>query len=121
MVLGLLTIASIPTIIGVAEGVAEQRKANNRQDDEERMAKFYMDVLCKDDNSSTDAGIVNGKRVVLNNNKVFFSLLIHASYRQLKLILTMIKRTLPHHSRYIWTCPINLPEKCPATPHGHFT
>ncbi|KAK2813846.1 hypothetical protein FQN50_000247 [Emmonsiellopsis sp. PD_5] len=69
MVLGLLTITSIPTVIGVAEGVSEQKKANKRKDDEKRMAKFYLDVFCEGD-SETARQLV-GKRVVLRDNKVY--------------------------------------------------
>ncbi|KAK2750008.1 hypothetical protein FQN55_002726 [Onygenales sp. PD_40] len=69
MVLGLLTITSIPTVIGVAEGVSEQKKANRRKDDEKRMAKFYLDVFCEGD--SETAKQLAGKRVVLRDNKVY--------------------------------------------------
>lgn len=68
MVLGLLSIASIPTVTGVSLGISENRKRNHRQNDENRMAKIYMDVYC--DGQSKIAQMLNGRRVVLRNNKV---------------------------------------------------
>lgn len=68
MVLGLLAIAAIPTTIGVAEGVSQQRKQNEEDDDAARMAKFHIDVSC--DTKSRRAKDVNGKRVVLRDGKV---------------------------------------------------
>lgn len=70
MVIGLLAIAAIPTVAGVAFGVSEQRKANTRMQDEKRMAKFYMQVYCEGD--SEKARSLNGRRAVLRDNKVYF-------------------------------------------------
>lgn len=85
MVLGLLTIASIPTVTGVSLGVSEQRKQNQRVDDERRMAKFHIeayprrseDISTTDTDNGADDGAgddseIDGKRVVLRNDKVLF-------------------------------------------------
>ncbi|OJJ87816.1 uncharacterized protein ASPGLDRAFT_118073 [Aspergillus glaucus CBS 516.65] len=69
MVLGLLSIASIPTVTGTAIAVSEQRKANERKNDARRMAKFYIDAECIGD-TQEDAE-VHGRRVVLRDNKVY--------------------------------------------------
>ncbi|PGH03155.1 hypothetical protein GX51_04190 [Blastomyces parvus] len=69
MVIGLLTIASIPTVIGVCEGVSEQKKANKRKSDEKRLEKFYIDAFCEA--NSEEAKQLHGRRVVLRDNKVF--------------------------------------------------
>jgi hypothetical protein len=68
MVLGLLTIAAIPTTIAVAEGISEQRKKNDEKDDEARTAKFYLDVYCEAKSRRTKE--IHGKRCVLRNDKV---------------------------------------------------
>ncbi|KAL2372094.1 hypothetical protein RJZ57_003472 [Blastomyces gilchristii] len=65
MVIGLLTIASIPTVIGVCEG----KKANKRKSDEKRLEKFYIDVFCEA--NSEEARQLHGRRVVLRDNKVY--------------------------------------------------
>ncbi|KAL4774658.1 VPS28 protein-domain-containing protein [Aspergillus nidulans var. acristatus] len=62
-------ITAIPTVTGIALGCSEQRKQNARQDDEKRMAKFYTDVECTEDVEEADE--LDGKRVVLRNNKVY--------------------------------------------------
>ncbi|KAB8259108.1 VPS28-domain-containing protein [Aspergillus pseudonomiae] len=69
MVIGLLTIAAIPTVTGVALGVSEQRKANERKNDERRMAKFLIDV--ETNGETQEDSEVCGKRFVLRNNKVY--------------------------------------------------
>ncbi|OJD22808.1 hypothetical protein ACJ73_05837 [Blastomyces percursus] len=69
MVIGLLTIASIPTVIGVCEGVSEQKKANKRKPDEKRLEKFYIDVFCEA--NSEEARQLHGRRVGLRDNKVY--------------------------------------------------
>ncbi|KAJ5578709.1 uncharacterized protein N7459_007673 [Penicillium hispanicum] len=63
MVIGLLTIASIPTVTGVAFGVSEQRKANQRKEDARRMVKFNIDAECNGD--TDDDRDVHGRRVVV--------------------------------------------------------
>jgi CRISPR/Cas system CSM-associated protein Csm2 small subunit len=68
MVIGLLAITAIPTVTGIALGCSEQRKQNRREDDEKRMEKFYTDVECTEDGE--EASELDGKRVVLRNNKV---------------------------------------------------
>jgi hypothetical protein len=68
MVIGLLALTAIPTVTGVAMGVSEQRKANERKEDARRMAKFYIDIECEGDTQEAD--ILRGKRIVLRNDKV---------------------------------------------------
>ena len=65
MVIGLLTIAAIPTVTGVAMGVSEQRKANERKNDARRMAKFLIDVECRDCAQTEEDDEVQGRRLVL--------------------------------------------------------
>ncbi|KAI9877088.1 MAG: hypothetical protein M1830_004834 [Pleopsidium flavum] len=69
MVIGLLTLAAIPTTIGVAEGVSHQRRQNADAADEKRMAKFHVDVYC--DAKSSRREEVHGKRLVLRDDKVY--------------------------------------------------
>lgn len=68
MVIGLLTLASIPTVTGVAFGTSEQRKANQRREDARRMVKFNIDAQCGGD--TDDDRDVHGRRVVVRNEKV---------------------------------------------------
>ncbi|EAW07221.1 uncharacterized protein ACLA_019260 [Aspergillus clavatus NRRL 1] len=68
MVIGLLTLAAIPTVTGVAMGVSEQRKANERKMDARRMARFNIDVDSSGETQEEDE--VRGKRIVLRDNKV---------------------------------------------------
>ncbi|ODH20727.1 hypothetical protein ACO22_05809 [Paracoccidioides brasiliensis] len=69
MVLGIFTITAIPTVVGVSQGVSEQRKENQRQGDEKRLEKFYLDVFC-DTNSDAARGLY-GRRMVLRDNKIY--------------------------------------------------
>ncbi|OOF95267.1 hypothetical protein ASPCADRAFT_515690 [Aspergillus carbonarius ITEM 5010] len=69
MVIGLLAITAIPTVTGVAMGVSEQRKANERKNDERRMAKFNIDVVAPPQEEPDDE--VQGLRVVLRDFKVY--------------------------------------------------
>lgn len=68
MVIGLIAIASIPTVTGVSFALNEQRKANTRREEARRMAKFNIDAYCEA--NSEKAKEVQGKRVVLRDNKV---------------------------------------------------
>jgi hypothetical protein len=68
MVIGLLTLIAIPTVTGGALSVSEQRKANERKEDERRMAKFHVDV--ESSGETQEDSEVDGKRFVLRNNKV---------------------------------------------------
>jgi hypothetical protein len=70
MVIGLLLLTAIPTTTGVAFGVSEQRKANQRKEDARRMAKFNIDVEC--DGDTDDDRDVNGRRLVVRNDKVSY-------------------------------------------------
>ncbi|KAL4970313.1 VPS28 protein-domain-containing protein [Aspergillus stella-maris] len=47
----------------------EQRKQNNREDDERRMAKFYTDIECLEDVEEADE--IDGMRMVLRDNKAY--------------------------------------------------
>ena len=69
MVIGLLTLAAIPVVTGVAEGVSHQRSALERKEDDRRMKKFYMDVYCEAKSAKTKN--VHGRRVVLRDGKVW--------------------------------------------------
>jgi hypothetical protein len=68
MVIGLLSLASIPTVTGVAFGVSEQRKSNQRREDARRMVKFNIDAQCS--GNTDDDRDVHGRRVVVRNDKV---------------------------------------------------
>ena len=68
MVLGLLTIAAIPTTIGVAEGISSRNKEQDSANDEELMRKFTMECFC--DASSRKRGEIHGGRIVLKDGKV---------------------------------------------------
>jgi hypothetical protein len=68
MVIGLLAITAIPTVTGTSLGVSEQRKANQRKDDERRMAKFHIDASSLGE--TEDDAAIHGKRVVLRDSKV---------------------------------------------------
>lgn len=68
MVIGLLALTSIPTVTGVAFGVSEQRKSNQRKEDARRMVKFNIDAECE--GNTDDDRDVHGRRVVVRNDKV---------------------------------------------------
>lgn len=68
MVIGLLMLSSIPSVTGVAFGVSEQRKSNQRREDARRMVKFNIDAQCNGD--TDDDREVHGRRVVVRNEKV---------------------------------------------------
>lgn len=80
MVIGLLAMTAIPTVTGVSLGVSEQRKQNERVDDERRMAKFHIEAYAKQSSDTSDEGEagdeaeINGKYIVLKNDKVPFPL-----------------------------------------------
>ncbi|KAL9129968.1 MAG: hypothetical protein Q9217_001726 [Psora testacea] len=72
MVIGLLTIAGIPTTIGVAEGISRRDEGNNpasSSTEEEQMRKFNLECYCE--NTTGKAASINGGRVVLKNEKVY--------------------------------------------------
>ena len=68
MVFGLLTIAALPTTIGVAEGISSRNKEKDAANDEALMRKFTLDCFC--DAQSRKRGEVHGGRVVLRDGKV---------------------------------------------------
>jgi len=69
MVIGLLTIASIPTVTGVAFGVSEQRKSNERREEARRMVKFNIEA--RTDGDTDDDREIQGMVVVVRNEKVY--------------------------------------------------
>jgi hypothetical protein len=69
MVIGLLTLAAIPVVTGVAEGVSHQRSAADRRADDRRMSKFYIDIYC--DAKSSLTKYVHGRRIVLRGGKLW--------------------------------------------------
>ncbi|KAJ5162015.1 hypothetical protein N7492_007407 [Penicillium capsulatum] len=69
MVIGLLALTSIPTVTGVAFGVSEQRKSNQRKEDARRMVKFNIEAQC--DGDTDDDRDVHGRRVVVRNDKIY--------------------------------------------------
>ncbi len=71
MVLFLPIIAAIPTVIGVSEAVAAQRRNDASPNDEkEQMRKFTLECYC--DGKGRRAKEVHGGRVVLRDGKVSF-------------------------------------------------
>ena len=71
MVLGLLTIAAIPTTIGVAEGISSRNKEKDAAKDEELMRKFTLECFC--DAQSRKKDEIHGARVVLRSEKLYIS------------------------------------------------
>lgn len=69
MVLGLLAIATIPTTIGVTQGISSQNKEIDPQTGAERMRKFNLECYCEP--KSQLAREINGGKVVLRNDKVY--------------------------------------------------
>ena len=72
MVIGLLTIAGIPTTIGVSEGISrrdEDKNAESSSAEEEQMRKFNLECYCE--NAKAKAALINGGRVVLKDEKVY--------------------------------------------------
>lgn len=68
MVLGLLTIAALPTTIGVAEGISSRNQEQDAEDNKELMRKFTLDCFC--DAQSRKRGEIHGGRIVLRDGKV---------------------------------------------------
>lgn len=73
MVIGLLTLAAIPTTIGVAEGVNAEDKDNDAEAsskaEAERMRKFNLECYCE--SNSRKAKEIHGGKVVLRNDKIY--------------------------------------------------
>ena len=69
MVIGLLILASIPTVTGVAQAISAQKTKEQRETDEKRMQKFYIDVSCEA--QSARAGELHAHRLVLKNDRVW--------------------------------------------------
>ena len=68
MVLGLLTIAAIPTTIGIGEAVSNRNSEKEKAKDNETLRKFTLKCYC--DSPSRKRGEVDGGDVVLRNGKV---------------------------------------------------
>lgn len=66
--IGLLTLTAIPTTIGVAEGVSQQKQQNAAKADENRMSEFHLNAYCE--TKSSRAKDLHGKRIVLRDGKV---------------------------------------------------
>ncbi|KAL8706076.1 MAG: hypothetical protein Q9201_000841 [Fulgogasparrea decipioides] len=75
MVLGLLTLAAIPTTIGVAEGISSTKKKDSEEEEDpfvtatteaQRMRKFRLQCYC--DARSSKAKEINGGSVVLHDD-----------------------------------------------------
>lgn len=73
MVIGLLTLAAIPTTIGVAEGVNSEKKGNDAntssETEAERMRKFNLECYCE--SNSRKAKEIHGGKVVLRDDKIY--------------------------------------------------
>ena len=73
--LGLLTIAGIPTTIGVAQAISEQKKQNRAVNDEEWMQKFNLTAFCASAGGGpgsapeAEKNPLHGKTVVLRDDK----------------------------------------------------
>ncbi|KAL8924349.1 MAG: hypothetical protein Q9208_004131 [Pyrenodesmia sp. 3 TL-2023] len=80
MVLGLLTLAAIPTTIGVAEGISSTKKKQDDNEEEDptvaatteaqRMRKFHLHCYCDGPSSSAAAASITGGQVILRDEKV---------------------------------------------------
>ena len=71
MVIGLLTIAGLPTTIGIAQGISRRDEANKeeKEQESERMRKFNLECYCE--TSTGSANSLNGGRVVLKDGKMY--------------------------------------------------
>ena len=65
MVLGLLALAAIPTTIGTAEAISQNKRIKREA---KRDARFALDVYC--DAKSRKRDQIHGKSIVLKENKV---------------------------------------------------
>ena len=69
MVIGLLILASIPTVTGVAQAISAQKTNEQREIDEKRMKKFYIDVSCEEQTARSNQ--LHGHRLVLKDDRVW--------------------------------------------------
>lgn len=69
MVIGLMILTSIPTITGIGQAYSAQKTQEERQKDEARMKKFYVDVFC--DLNSPYARDIHENRIVLKDDRVW--------------------------------------------------
>ena len=71
MVIGLLTIAGIPTTIGVAQGISRRDEANKAEKEQaqQQMRKFCLECYCE--NPTGGATSLSGGRVVLKDGKMY--------------------------------------------------
>ena len=72
MVIGLLTLAGIPTTIGVAQGISRRDEANKaeKEQTEQQMRKFRLECYCEEDTSSI-ATSLSGGRVILREGRMY--------------------------------------------------
>ena len=68
MVIGLLMLAAIPTVTGVAEGIAERDKPNNPKKEEQLLRKFNISCWCE--GKSEGKKEIHKGKVVLGEGKV---------------------------------------------------
>ena len=61
-------ITAIPTVIGIAAGVSEQKKQNEKNNDDKLLRKFTLECWCEGYGKAGDA--LHGGEVVLGNDKV---------------------------------------------------
>lgn len=52
-VIGLMMVAAIPTVTGVAQAVSAQRNRDQKEKDDRRMKKFHLNVNISSANTST--------------------------------------------------------------------
>ena len=68
MVIGLLTLAAIPSTIAIAEGISEQKNRNNAKKDEKRLRKFHLSCWCE--GKSPGKSDVHQGMIVVGDEKV---------------------------------------------------
>ena len=61
-------ITAIPTVIGIAAAVSEQKKQNEKNNDDKLLRKFTLACWCED--GGQDGADLHGGKVVLGNDKV---------------------------------------------------
>lgn len=69
MVIGLLILTAIPTVTGVSQAMSAQKSKDEREKDERRMRKFYIDVRYQ--GNSTQASEIDRGRIVLKDDRLW--------------------------------------------------
>ncbi|ETN46942.1 uncharacterized protein HMPREF1541_01131 [Cyphellophora europaea CBS 101466] len=70
MVIGLMILTAIPTVTGVAQAISGQKKREEQAQEEKRMQKFHIDIICEADAPIVQKEI-HGHRIVLRDDRVF--------------------------------------------------